>query len=329
MKVEAKLKRTPSKKIAEQQARTNSHFPSVWNLQCFAYGSLKFLIRDFETNKAQQDHGTKDQDWELSFSSMLEAEITKINSFYEERHNECVDGLKGISLEIPTVCSMKSAGNIQVWHEFIVQYNSKVKILDSRGETLAQFIIAMEGYLLLAGKSIEQPILNIVRKLVYIHKLSLQLKHFAQFNVTGIKNLLKKHDEKISASISTSWMERIRGTSFGSYDCFEKIVGQTKDLIRSLTPSTDDFACAVCLGLLCEPVAVQCGHRFCEQCLIIASASCSFCPMCRTEQQLHPSNHTPDKQLKQYLKQFFASDYKASRREHKNAKKKSPNCTIS
>src|SRR5271163_3711265 len=43
---------------------------------------------------------------------------------------------------------------------------------------------------------------------------------------------------------------------------------------------------------------------------------------CRAEQQLHPSNHTLDKPLKQYLKQFFPNEYKASLREHKNSKRK-------
>jgi hypothetical protein len=241
-----------------------------------------------------------------------------------------VEGLKGINSEILGMSSIRSASTTQVWHEFILQYEIKVKPLETREETPGQFVTSMEGYLLsLAEKSSEQAILNIIKKLVYIHKLSLNLKAFALFNVAGIKKLLRKHDDRITASISTEWMERIRRESFGACDCFEKIVSLTKGIVRSLTPSADDFTCPICLCLLCEPVTIQCGHRFCDHCLVNASATCSFCPMCRAEQQLHPSNHTPDKHLKQYLKQFFPTEYKASLREHKNTKRKAMTCTIS
>jgi hypothetical protein len=57
MKIEVNLKRSPSRKIAaqkqKQQTRTDSspYFPVYWNLQCFAYGSLKRHIRAYEERK--------------------------------------------------------------------------------------------------------------------------------------------------------------------------------------------------------------------------------------------------------------------------------------
>jgi hypothetical protein len=335
MKVEARLKRTFSRKLAEQQAKANTHFPSVWNSQCLAYSNLKWLLTDSNTCKtgSSQKGGTDDAakvDWEHSFSTILEAEINKISSFYDERLDECLEGLKAISSEISNVCTIKSVESLQTWHEFIIQYSTKAKTIETREETPHHFMSTMEGYLLsLADKQIEQALLGIFKKLVYIHKLSLHLKSFAQFNVNAIKKILKKHDKHATKSISTEWIERIRSENFSNYDSFEKIVAQTKALVLALTPSSEDFACPICLGLLYEPVVIQCGHRFCEQCLIVASTSCNFCPMCRTEQQLHPSNHALDKHLKQYLKHYFASEYKRSLHEHKIAKKKGKHCIIS
>lgn len=42
-------------------------------------------------------------DWEQSFSTMLDAEVNKTSSFYDERLNECLEGLKSLSAEISTV----------------------------------------------------------------------------------------------------------------------------------------------------------------------------------------------------------------------------------
>ena len=53
MKVEAKLKRTPSRNIAESTARLYHHFPSLWNPQCFAYGNLKRHLQVLETKELE------------------------------------------------------------------------------------------------------------------------------------------------------------------------------------------------------------------------------------------------------------------------------------
>lgn len=42
--------------------------------------------------------------WETSFIIRLNAETNKINSFHEERHNECVEQLRNIETELSTVC---------------------------------------------------------------------------------------------------------------------------------------------------------------------------------------------------------------------------------
>jgi hypothetical protein len=78
--------------------------------------------------------------------------------------------------------------------------------------------------------------------------------------------LLKKHDEITKIQIYAEWLDRIQHESFGIQDSFEKTIALTKvfvyvidylaepskDIVHSLTPSVDDFQCAICLGLLCE-----------------------------------------------------------------------------
>lgn len=54
-------------------------------------------------------------DWEQSFSTMLDAEVNKTSSFYDERLNECLEGLKSLSAEISTVrISMYLHHNLQL-----------------------------------------------------------------------------------------------------------------------------------------------------------------------------------------------------------------------
>lgn len=332
MKIEAKLKRTPSCKIDPQQSIPN--FPVPWNLQCLTYGSLKLHVKEFKIRKqiSEDENGEPPNEieaWEHSFSVRLTEEVKKVNTFYEERHNECLAGLKSIGTEIPLICTIKSIHATQIWHEFILFYTNKVKPLEAHQETPAQFLVALEGQILkIMEKATDAALPSILKRLLVIHKQALQLKSFAQFNIIGIKKLLQKHDKRAKISISTEWMDRIYHESFGTYSSFEKTVALTKDLTRSLVPSLDDYSCAICLGIMCEPVVIRCGHRFCEHCLIVVSSTCSFCPLCRTEQPLHPNNHTPDKPLKLYLKHYFPGEYKSTQREHKRTTRRK-GCAIS
>ena len=50
-----------------------------------------------------------------------------------------------------------------------------------------------------------------------------------------------------------------------------------------------DLQCALCLDFFTSPVRItNCGHNFCQQCLIGMTETPWMCPECRTEQQQRP-----------------------------------------
>lgn len=63
----------------------------------------------------------------------------------------------------------------------------------------------------------------------------------------------------------------------------------------------DEVTCPICLELLTEPLSIDCGHSFCQACIIGNSDNSvlnpegkSSCPVCRTVYQpgnLHPNRH--------------------------------------
>ena len=53
-------------------------------------------------------------------------------------------------------------------------------------------------------------------------------------------------------------------------------------------PAATLGSCAICLGRLCRPVELACGHQYCYTCLSTASATEYRCPQCRTVHILDP-----------------------------------------
>jgi len=334
--IEVKLNRSQSRSktltLKKSQSRTRTRkptlprqrqdFPGEWCNHSVGYDSLKYHLRDYKRKKLFEGKNEDTDTWEHSFSLRLNTEATKINAFYEERHNECVEGLRHVQKELSTTCSLKSVESIRAWHEFTNHYKVGVTSLEL-GQTPFEFVSFLESQLVkMAGRPVDPGLLNTLKKLILIHKLALQLKKFALFNQTEFKKLLKRHDKITRISISTEWMYKLQQEKFIVCDNFEKTVAITKTFMDSLAPKADDFSCAICLGLLRKPVSIRCGHRFCKDCLTEVAASYNFCPMCRMEQDLHAGNFIPEKQLKSYLKQYFPEEYKVKKEEHTTAGKK-------
>jgi len=337
--IEAKLNRSQSRsntlslKKSQSRSRTRkptlprqrqgAEFPGEWCGHSVGYDSLKYHLRDYKRKKLFEGKNDDTDTWEHSFSLRLNTETTKINGFYEERYNECIEGLRRVETELTSTSSLKSVESIRAWHEFTNHYSMGVTSLELGQDTPFEFVSFLESQLVkMAGRSVDQGLLNTLKKLVLIHKLALQLKKYALFNQTEFKKLLKRHDKITRISISTEWMYKLQQEKFIVSDSFEKTVAITKAFIRCLAPKADDFSCAICLGLLRKPVSIRCGHRFCKDCLTEVAASYNFCPMCRMEQDLHSDNYIPEKQLKSYLKQYFPEEYKVKKEEHTTAGKK-------
>ncbi|KAJ0957887.1 putative transcription factor C2H2 family [Helianthus annuus] len=73
--------------------------------------------------------------------------------------------------------------------------------------------------------------------------------------------------------------------------------------------SMNDLLCAVCKELLCRPVVLNCGHVFCEACIVTSNKEPCRCPVCRS---MHP-NGFPKVclVLEAFLKQHVSEEYSA------------------
>jgi len=336
MGLDVKLKRASSvtkKGPSSSQIRSFKRldFPLDWASYNIGYDSLRIHIREYEERKrpvAGRAEETELTAWEQSFVTRLTIEMSKINSFSDERQNEWMEGLRQIDTEVTGLCSRKSISCTQQWHDFLNHYNEEIGMLELGASAPQDFIYSLENHLVkMADKPINQNMLNALKRLVLIHKLSLQLRKFAIYNLSEFKRLLKKHDKKARISLSTEWMNKLQQERFYTANSFEKTVAATKCFIKSHTPTVDDFACPICLELLRKPVMIQCGHKFCKNCLISVSSSYNFCPMCRMEQDLNPISNTQDIQLKLYLRQYFSEEYNTKRKPPKPTKQ-GKGCTI-
>ncbi|KAI3697082.1 hypothetical protein L6452_29821 [Arctium lappa] len=72
-----------------------------------------------------------------------------------------------------------------------------------------------------------------------------------------------------------------------------------------------DLLCAICKELLCRPVVLNCGHVFCEACIINSCNEPCRCPVCRS---MHP-NGFPKVclVLEGFLEQHVSEEYTARR----------------
>ncbi|XP_052011804.1 tripartite motif-containing protein 6 isoform X2 [Apodemus sylvaticus] len=71
----------------------------------------------------------------------------------------------------------------------------------------------------------------------------------------------------------------------------------------------DEVTCPICLELLTEPLSIDCGHSFCQACIIgnsdnsvLSQEGRSSCPVCRTAYQ--PGNLRPNRHLAAIVKRL-------------------------
>ncbi len=87
--------------------------------------------------------------------------------------------------------------------------------------------------------------MNVLKKLVAIHKLAIQAKNYSYYNLAGtkycyaknkkynpflieIKKMLRKHDKKTKIGISTEWLHRLQYEKISTHDTFDKTISTTK-----------------------------------------------------------------------------------------------------
>ncbi|KAL1457117.1 hypothetical protein WDU94_001778 [Cyamophila willieti] len=89
----------------------------------------------------------------------------------------------------------------------------------------------------------------------------------------------------------------------------------------------DDLACSFCLGLLINPVTVQCGHTFCKKC-VASRKECSICNtglgnvggIPNTRNGNHNIQYEPNVMIKTLVEKWWPKELKAANlREQGNA----------
>lgn len=69
--------------------------------------------------------------------------------------------------------------------------------------------------------------------------------------------------------------------------------------------------CSICLELLCQPLALPCGHAYCRRCLAAAFRTERRCPLCRREapDYLDPAAMAVDATLERVLRRTCTVEY--------------------
>merc|ERR1719440_1808923 len=69
-----------------------------------------------------------------------------------------------------------------------------------------------------------------------------------------------------------------------------------------------DFECPICSSLLYKPLAIPCGHAFCEECLRRSLDHTSACPLCREVCYL-PPEAKPNLLLTALIRKLYPQEY--------------------
>lgn len=129
---------------------------------------------------------------------------------------------------------------------------------------------------------------------------------------------LKKYDKKLVQARSADVLAALRERPFYSSDALAALLTDAEvcaALVSGEQPREEDFSCGICLGVLGNPVALSCGHRFCFSCLDRASHFGETCPQCRKVVPLDPRGYRVDTTLQDFLVEFFPGQVRAAAEE--------------
>jgi len=85
----------------------------------------------------------------------------------------------------------------------------------------------------------------------------------------------------------------------------------------------DSLTCSLCLGLICEPITIPCGHTFCRVCLYLAmQRSKKKCPNCRAVCHVEPSTHAVNIMLAKIARKCYPAEYSRRLEEAEKEKQK-------
>jgi hypothetical protein len=134
------------------------------------------------------------------------------------------------------------------------------------------------------------------------------LRYYVVLNYMSIYKITKKRNKILKSAKPIEYLSILMAQPFYNSLKLARIAVKTELLALKVIPGNlneQDFACPICLDVLCNPVVLSCTHRFCWSCISQTSSRMHSCPVCRKDQNLDPSNIHIDWILTEFLKQKF------------------------
>jgi hypothetical protein len=259
-----------------------------WSSYYIDYKELKHLLKQLVSNGAPEAG-------EREFKRAIIAEIDKVDSFFTEQENDLYS-------EFRTLCAKVTETHIADSAVLAKAQNAKGK---SGHFNLERLVSALEDTD--AGQMIKA-LLQFSAKVDGMRK-------FVMINSLAVIKITKKHDKQpgVKEQMQSDMVALVHRKHFYNSPKFSSLITDTQVLasqlmytITKVCPPVEDFSCPICLGILCNPVVLSCGHRFCMKCVSAASYFCqTSCPVCRKEQILDMETIKVDTLLSHFLERYF------------------------
>jgi hypothetical protein len=136
-----------------------------------------------------------------------------------------------------------------------------------------------------------------------------ELNHFRTYvmlNYMAVIKIVKKWNKKAGdgcAALDAFTILHLQ--SFYHSRCFAHLLVRAEMLaLCCMSPSSaarSDWTCPVCSDILCNPVVLDCAHRFCWSCITKALETSDCCPVCRKRLVLEEGDVRGDIPLENFL----------------------------
>jgi len=154
-----------------------------------------------------------------------------------------------------------------------------------------------------------------VEDFLMLNRELLNLKRFWGANELALKKILKKHDKRTSLQVSKYYDTSERR---GGLDKLPHVLlCQITQILLPIIPSIDDFSCPICSEIAWKPIRLICSHIFCLRCLSkMQKRHQNPCPICRSEVVMATTREGLDKDMLEFMKEWFPKESKMKNKEN-------------
>lgn len=246
-----------------------------WGEHYVDYKGLKHLLKPLVVKGCPND-------LEDEFRAAIIAEIEKVDRFFSGKECE-------LYAEFRNLCE-------EVTRTHLETYPGECNSLD-------KLVGALEGTA--AGV--------LIRTFLSFSARVDSMRKFIMMNTLAVVKITKKHDKQSARQLQWDMVSTVHKRHFYNSQRFGSLITDIEVLASQIMyrltkskPLPESYSCPICLGILCNPVVLSCGHRFCMKCVSAASYFCqTSCPVCRKEQILDMETIKVDSLLSHFLDRYF------------------------